>query len=180
MSSLQAWDVAGDEATGPEHRAAPHDLTTLFRPRGIVVVGASADPLKLGGAMASSLAGYDRRVALVNARGVDGMDTTVAEAAGRDGDPLDLAILCVPAAACADVVRDCAEAGVSTVLICAGGFSEAGGDGVLLEADLMAAIDDSGVRMLGPNTSGFFVPSTGLVASFVPGAGSLPAGTSRC
>lgn len=150
-------------------------LEGLFAPRGIVVVGASADADKLGGAMARSLATVDH-VSLVNARGAGGMHVSLAEAAAAASSPLDLGVLCVPAAACAQAVRDCAAVGVTHVLICAGGFAEVGPAGAARQAELEQAVAETGVRVLGPNTSGFFVPPTGLVASFVPAAAQIGAG----
>jgi acyl-CoA synthetase (NDP forming) len=152
------------------------DLRALFAPRGVVVVGASADPGKLGGAMAASLAGRELPVALVNSRGGPGMHTSVAEAAQASSVPLDLAVLCVPAAACASVLEECARAGVTAALVCAGGFAEAGGEGAEHERRLLEVATATGVRLLGPNTSGFFVPGTGLRASFVPGVAHLSPG----
>ena len=152
-------------------------LGSLFEPRGVVVIGASTDPDKLGGAMAASLAGPGLPVALVNSRGGGGMFTSVREAADGSPVPLDLAVLCVPAAACAAVLEECADAGVGAALICAGGFAEAGGDGVEHERRLREAASSTGIRLLGPNTSGFFVPASGLRASFVPGVAHLTAGS---
>jgi acyl-CoA synthetase (NDP forming) len=154
-------------------------VDALLDPRAVVVVGASGDPAKLGGVMASMLSGFPRPVLLVNHRGGPGMHTDVAAAAvaaAAAGSVLDLAVLCVPAALCADVVRDCGAAGVGAVLICAGGFSEAGGDGADHERRLVEAAAETGVRILGPNTSGFFVPAIDLRATFVPGAAHLASG----
>jgi acyl-CoA synthetase (NDP forming) len=154
-------------------------LASLFSPRGVLVVGASNDPQKLGGAMASRLRGYAGPVALVNSRGGDGLHETIAEAVAAvrsaGGQP-DLAVLCVPAAVCPDVVRDCGQHGVRAVLVCAGGFAEAGPDGAALQARLLAAARTVNIRVLGPNTSGFFVPGRGLFASFVPGVADLEPG----
>ena len=163
-----------DVGLGPRHERG---LGSLFEPRGVVVIGASTDPDKLGGAMAASLAGPGLPVALVNSRGGGGMFTSVREAADGSPVPLDLAVLCVPAAACAAVLEECADAGVGAALICAGGFAEAGGDGVEHERRLREAASSTGIRLLGPNTSGFFVPASGLRASFVPGVAHLTAGS---
>lgn len=149
-------------------------LRALFAPRGVAVVGASGNPAKLGGAMAASLSAYSGTVALVNPRGGPGMVTSVTEAAAAG--PLDLAVLCVPAPACAPVLDECAAAGVGAALVCAGGFAEAGGDGAEHQAALLEAARRGGIRLLGPNTSGFFAPASGLLASFVPGVGSLVPG----
>jgi acetate---CoA ligase (ADP-forming) len=154
-------------------------LDPLFRPRGIVVVGASRDPAKLGAVMARSLGGFSGTVAGVNARDVDpasGRYATVADAAAAVPDPLDLAVLCVPAAVSARALTEAAEAGVRAALVCSGGYAEAGGPGVAYQHDLVAAAADTGVALLGPNTSGFLAPARGLTASFVPGAAAVEAG----
>jgi len=180
VTALSDGEATVDAAPAREHQqAGTTDLQALFAPRGVLVVGASADPDKLGGAMARALSAAPVPVALVNSRGGPGMHTTAAEAADhvrRGGGSPDLAVVCVPAPACADVVEACAEQGVSAVLVCAGGFSEAGGDGVEHERTLRQAVARTGVRLLGPNTSGFFVPAAGLRASFVPGAAHLRPG----
>lgn len=147
-------------------------LQALFAPRGVVVVGASWDGGKLGAVMARALASYG--CVLVNSRRPDpaaGVYATVAEAG-----PVDLAVLCVPAAATPDALADAADAGVRAALVCAGGFGESGATGTAHELALAEIAERTGIRVLGPNTSGFFVPARGLVASFVPGAGRVPAG----
>ncbi|MFO6453440.1 MULTISPECIES: acetate--CoA ligase family protein [unclassified Aeromicrobium] len=153
------------------------DLDPLFRPRGVVVVGASSDPTKLGGTMAASLAGGgDHGVALVNPHGGPGYFATIQEAVAGVDFPVDLAVVCVPAAVCAEVVSQCGAQGIRAVLVCAGGFAEVGGVGVTYQAELAVAAREAGVRLLGPNTSGFFVPPVGLRASFVPGVADVRPG----
>ena len=154
-------------------------LDALFTPRGIAVVGASATPGKLGAAMAASLASFPGPVVLVNDRRPDpaaGMYRSVGEAVAVIGAPVDLAVLCVPAAATAGALTEAAGAGVRAALVCAGGFAEAGGPGIRLQAELADVVATTGLRLLGPNTSGFIAPGRQLVASFVPGAGGIPAG----
>jgi len=168
--------IAQDAADRPSSGSPTRELDQLFAPRGVVVVGASRDPAKLGGVMAASLARGQHTAALVNSRGRDGMHTSVADAAKGSDRPLDLAVLCVPAAACADVLVECAEIGVRAALVCAGGFAEAGGDGDEHQRRLVEAATSRGVRLLGPNTSGFVVPGRGLRASFVPGVSRIEPG----
>ncbi|HEX4246981.1 MAG TPA: acetate--CoA ligase family protein [Pseudonocardia sp.] len=148
-------------------------LAALFAPRGVAVVGASRAAGKLGAAMARSLAGFGGHLALVNPRD-DTMYPSV-RAAAEDG-PVDLALLCVPAPACAAAVAEAALGGVRAAVVCAGGFAESGAAGVRYQAELARVATGSGVRLLGPNTSGFLVPGRALTASFVPGAAAVPAG----
>ena len=154
-------------------------LEALFEPRGIAVIGASASPGKLGAAMARSLETFAGPVMLVNSRRPDpaaGMHPSVAAALEATGASVDLAVLCVPASATAGALAEAAAAGAGAALVCAGGFAEAGGPGLAYQADVAAVVADTGIRLLGPNTSGFLAPGRRLVASFVPGAASIPAG----
>lgn len=151
-------------------------LRPMFAPEGIAVVGASRSPGKLGAALARSLSGYAAgggRLALVNGRDETMYDSVRAAAA--DG-PLDLAMICVPAAACPAVLTDAALAGVRAAVVCGGGFAEAGGAGVDHQARLAEVVADTGIRLLGPNTSGFLAPHAGVTASFVPGVADVRPG----
>jgi acetyltransferase len=155
-------------------------LQALFRPEAVAVVGASSSGGKLGAVMARSLAGYGRGPVLVNSRTPDpanGVYASIADAAAARPDRIDLAVLCVPAAVTAQAIRDAAAAGVGAAVVCAGGFAESGGTGLQHQADVLDAVAASGIRLLGPNTSGFFVPGSGLTASFVPGVDGIRAGS---
>lgn len=154
-------------------------LDALFAPRGIAVVGASRSGSKLGAVMARSLSAYADGCVLVNGRNPDpdaGVHASVADAVAATGRPIDLAVLCVPAHVSAAALADAADAGVRAALACAGGFSETGESGAGHERDVAEVLRRTGIRLLGPNTSGFFVPDRGLVASFVPGAARVLTG----
>ena len=156
------------------------DLSALFAPRGVVVVGASRSGGKLGAVMARSLRTFDGPLGLVNSRNPDpaaGLHPSVSAAADTLGAPLDLAVLCVPAPACAVAVEDAARAGATAALVCAGGFAESGAAGAAHQTALVDAARRTGVRLLGPNTSGFLAPARRLSASFVPAAADVPAGS---
>jgi len=165
-------------STVPRRDAAGRvaDLSPLFAPRGIAVIGASRSPGKLGATLARSLGGFAARgghLALVNGRD-DTMHPSVMDAA--DAGPVDLAMICVPAAACPAVLADAAHAAVGAAVICGGGFAEAGGAGVGLQAAIAEVVADTGIRLLGPNTSGFLAPHAGVTASFVPGVAQVRPG----
>ena len=151
------------------------NLKPLFQPRGIAVLGASENPDKLGSIMMRSLADFPGPVVGINPRGGEGLYTSVAEAVSVAG-PIDLAISCVPAAPTAQALREASAAGVGAALVCSGGFSEAGGPGNAIEEDLLQALEDTGMRLLGPNTSGFFLPGEDLLACFVPSVKELKPG----
>ncbi|GAB3975271.1 acetate--CoA ligase family protein [Actinoallomurus acanthiterrae] len=152
-------------------------LGALFAPRGIAVVGASRDPGKLGAALARSVRGFPGHVGLVNGRDPDpaaGLWPSI-QAAAEHG-PVDLALICVPARGCAAALAEAARAGARAAVVYGGGFAEAGPEGERLQRDLAEVAASTGIRVLGPNTSGFLAPGRALTASFVPGVADVPAG----
>lgn len=158
---------------------ASSGLHALFAPRGVAVVGASTRPDKLGAVMARSLRGFAGAVALVNPRGAgngDGLHPSVDEAVRARG-PIDLAVLCVPASRSAAALEGAVAAGVRAAVVCAGGFAESGSEGARHQRDVAGVVASTGVRLLGPNTSGFLCPRHRLTVSFVPGAARVPAGS---
>ncbi|MDN5751415.1 MAG: CoA-binding protein, partial [Pseudonocardia sp.] len=124
--------------------------------------------------MARSLSSFSGPVALVNPRD-ETLCPSVAAAVERYG-PIDLAIVCVPAAAGARAVAEAAAAGAGAAVVCGGGFAESGPEGAAHQTALAEVVARTGIRVLGPNTSGFLVPPRGLTASFVPGVADVPAG----
>lgn len=154
-------------------------LDRLLRPTSVAVVGASASPAKLGSVMLDAVT---RGSEGVTAYGInpkadgDGFQPSLGAATDVHGGPIDLAVLCIPAAATPAALRDAADCGVGAALICSGGFAEAGPDGEALQAELARIVADTGIRLLGPNTSGFFRPGSTTV-SFVPTVAHIAAGT---
>ena len=136
-----------------------HDISTLqriFEPRSIAVVGASAHPTKRGHQILRALdeSEYEGRVHAVNRRGGSILGRPVHRSVEELPEAVDLAVLCTPAAAAPGLVRDCGERGVAGAVILAVGFGESGDDGARLEERLRHAGRESGVRIIGPNTSG--------------------------
>ena len=152
-------------------------LDALFRPSSIAVIGASATVGKAGNAMVRSLLGFPGRLHLVNPRAgrIEGR-AAVPSLAEIDG-PVDLAVLVIRAEAVPAALEECGQAGVRAAVVCSGGFAEAQPDGELdegqgtgssLQDQARAVARRHGMRLLGPNTSGFMNPLDGVLANFVP------------
>ena len=154
-------------------------LDRLFDPVSIAVVGASASPGKLGSVMLDAVArsgGDTGMVFGINAKSQDNSFLPSLHAATEaHGSPLDLAVLCIPAVATPDAVQEAANCGVGAAVICSGGFAEAGAQGVARQEQLAHICAATGIRLLGPNTSGFFRPA-GATVSFVPTVEHIAAG----
>ncbi|SNR75080.1 acetyltransferase [Haloechinothrix alba] len=155
------------------------DLQAMFAPRTVAVIGGSRTGGKLGAVMARSLSTYEHGCALVNARHPDpaeGVYGSLREAVAATGRTIDLVVLCVPANATATALGEAHDAGARAAVICSGGFAEIGQEGAEHQRAVLEVVARTGIRVLGPNTSGFVAPQRGLVASFVPAAAQLPAG----
>ncbi|MBE3598484.1 MAG: CoA-binding protein [Limnochordaceae bacterium] len=142
-------------------------LDALFAPRRIAVVGASRDPRKPGGLIFRYLLESRSQVYPVNPSATEILGHRTWPDLASLPAPIDLAVIATPAAAAPDVVRACARRGVPVAVVVAGGFGETGPEGRQLESEMAAAARAGGVRLLGPNTLGVLVPSTGLDTMFV-------------
>ncbi|MHB1136060.1 MAG: acetate--CoA ligase family protein [Coriobacteriia bacterium] len=133
-------------------------------------MGASRDPAKVGGAVLSNLldAGFAGSIYPVNPHAGDILGVR-AYASLRDvPDPVDLAIIVVPAEAAVAAIQDCGQRGIGSAIVISAGFRESGPSGAALERDLLAAAREGGVRVLGPNCLGLIATAHDLNASFAP------------
>ncbi len=153
-----------------------HTLTPFFKPRGIAVIGASHDPTKLGYGLARNLlqSNYQGAVYLVNPKGGSLMGREVYTKVANVPDPLDLAILLIPARATPLALRECGERGLKAAIISAGGFRETGAEGAALEAECLKIARAYDMRLLGPNCIGLLDTHLPMDATFLPPPGPLP------
>jgi acetyltransferase len=156
--------------------AAAGGLERLFAPRSIAVIGASPRAGKAGNALVQSLAAFDGSVYPVHPSAEEVCGLRSYARIAEIETPVDLALLAIPAEVTVNAIGECAEAGVGAVVVHAGGFGEAGPDGAARQLAMVEAAGGSGMRLLGPNTSGFLVPGAGLFATFVRTAASIADG----
>ena len=143
------------------------DLDRLLDPATIAIVGLSADPDKHGGRVLGHLRrlGYGGEVYGVNPRLPELEGVEVFETVAGLPQPPDLVVCAVPAGAVGEVADQ--SAGAGAMIVFAGGFSESGSDGRVVEEALARRARSAGVRVLGPNSGGVIRPSRGLAASFL-------------
>lgn len=144
------------------------NMKFFFQPRGVALVGASANPAKGGFAILNNLkTGFDGGIYPVNPRydEIDGLQCypSVADVP----DSVDLAIVFVPGVQAPEVVRACADRGLKGVMIESGGFAEVGPKGKALQDELRAIAKETGVRLWGPNCMGLVDAKRKYVFSFV-------------
>jgi acetyltransferase len=146
------------------------DVSGILWPRSIAIVGASDRPGNLGGDTVRHLLkfGYPGAVWPVNPQQerVAGIQC-YASPAHLPG-PADLAVLAVSAGAMLDAIRECRAAGIRHGIAFAGGFGEAGSDGVALQGALVELCREAGFTLCGPNCVGVInaaMPMTGTFAT---------------
>lgn len=133
-------------------------LDRILNPRTVAVVGASNDPEKRGyRAIKTLLAdGYQGKIIPINPKEKKILALDCYPRIQDAPHDIDLALICTPARAAPEVVRQCGEKGVKGALLLAGGFSEASEEGRKLEEQTVAVARQYGVRLIGPNTNGMF------------------------
>ena len=146
-------------------------LAPFFAPRSIAIIGASDDPSKIGGRPIGNLVlgRYRGRILPINPKyeRVQGMPAyrSIAET----GEPVDLAIIAMPALHVPDAVRSCASSGVKAAIIFSAGFSEASEDGARAQDEIRTVARAAGLRLLGPNCLGTINTRNGVLATFTSG-----------
>ncbi|MGM0702591.1 MAG: acetate--CoA ligase family protein [Pseudomonadota bacterium] len=140
------------------HLPTRSPLHDILAPRGIAVIGASADPTKRGYKAMVGLVkdGYRGEIYPVNPKadmilGIEAWPSVTA----IPGNP-ELVLICTPAATVPGLIAECGRRGIKGAVILASGFAEIGGEGADLEREMMAKARAHGVRIIGPNTSGIF------------------------
>ncbi|MGQ9639247.1 MAG: acetate--CoA ligase family protein [Candidatus Bathyarchaeia archaeon] len=141
----------------------------IFEPQGVAVVGATEDPAKSGYFLLRNLIdlGYGGKIYPVNRNRETILGLKCYPKVNKIPGEVETAIIIVPAMEVPQVMRDCAEKKVKGVVICSSGFGEAGVEGVKLEKEILGIARESGMRILGPNTTGVMNTYNGFTSSFV-------------
>ncbi|KOV64060.1 acetate--CoA ligase family protein [Streptomyces sp. MMG1121] len=154
------------------------DLSALFDPVSVAVVGASDDPAKYGHAIsAQALRANGRRpVHLVNRRGGTVLGRTAAPSLSALGEPVDLAVVSVPAAGFEDAVDEALGCGARAIVAITAGFAETGDAGRARQQAVAERVRAAGAVMVGPNCLGLADNTTDLFLAsdtFTPGGIAL-------
>jgi len=153
-------------------------LERFFTPRSVAVVGASRTPGKVGHDVAQNLlkGGFEGPLYPVNPKADEVLGLRCYPDLPSIGEPIDLAVVAIPAQGVPAVIEQCAEAGVEAVVVISAGFKESGPEGAELEKELVRRCREHGIRCIGPNCLGVISPPSGLNASFsatMPPSGNI-------
>nr|WP_226995864.1 bifunctional GNAT family N-acetyltransferase/acetate--CoA ligase family protein [Gordonia phthalatica] len=190
-----------------ERASEARSVANLLRPQAVAVIGASTDSKKVGNVILANIlaAGFTGPVFPVNGAGVVPAEEPERAVPGRSArqprskkreappsvrgirsyptvrdipDPVDLAVIAVPAAGIDQVLDDCLAKGVRTLVVVSAGFGERGTAGLENEKRLAEQVRQHGMRLVGPNALGVVnnhheIALNASLAPRIPGAGRV-------
>ena len=169
---IEETERSRDLAEARGRRAAAESVRGVLNPRSVAVIGASDRPGTIGAALVANLkaAGFTGAIHPVNPHAAEIQGLRAYPRLGAIGEPVDLALVAVPAPAVPAVVEECAGAGVRGVVVISSGFAEASEEGRAAQQRLVELVRGSGMRMVGPNCMGILNtdPAVSLNATFAP------------
>ncbi|MBI4885871.1 MAG: GNAT family N-acetyltransferase [Acidobacteria bacterium] len=169
---LEMTPLYESKAAERSQAAAVASMKSFFDARATVVVGANRERGRIGAEILHNIAagGYTGRLSAVHptASSIDGVPAYPRVTAVPDA--IDLAVICVPAAAVPAVVDDCIAKGVKALVVISAGFSETGPEGRAAERQILEKVRTAGIRLIGPNCMGIINtdPAVRLNATFSP------------
>ncbi len=146
------------------------DLTPLFEPQTVAIVGVSSDPAKWGYWFArdAALGAHRRRVYLVGRNGGEVHGLTVHRSLADLPEAPELVVLSVPADGLEAAVDDSLAAGARALVAIAAGFAELGEEGAARERALVERVRAAGAALVGPNCLGIFDGASELQLASTP------------
>ncbi|HNY36344.1 MAG TPA: CoA-binding protein [Candidatus Pacearchaeota archaeon] len=143
-------------------------MKKIFNPKSIALIGASDELKTVGLGLAKNLLeGKDlRKIYFVNPKRKEVLGIKCFDTILDIKDKIDLVIIAVPSKLVKNIVSECCEKKVGTIIIVSSGFKEAGN--VKEEEEIRDIARKYKIPLIGPNCLGIINPSINLNASFAP------------
>ncbi|TPQ20059.1 bifunctional GNAT family N-acetyltransferase/acetate--CoA ligase family protein [Streptomyces sporangiiformans] len=157
-----------------EQRAEARSVARLLAPGSVAVIGAGRAPGGVGRSVLENLrdVGFTGRLYAVNsALQEKELAGVPAHRSIRDiAEPVDLAVVAVPAEHVPQIVAECGEHGVQGLVVISAGYAESGPEGRDRQRELVRQARTYGMRIIGPNAFGVIntSPEVRLNASLAP------------
>lgn len=132
------------------------NLDKIMKPKSVAVIGASTKEHTIGSDIMKRLQEYkfNGNIYPVNPKGgvIEGLQayTSITEVPGE----VDLAIIVVNSKFVLDTIDQCNQKGIKGLVIITAGFKETGAEGAEMEKQLLAKVQEYGMRCVGPNCLG--------------------------
>src|SRR5699024_10146655 len=143
-------------------------LTKLFNPNSIAVVGASNNQNSLGGQVIRHLQenGYMGKVYPVNQRHGEIQGLKCYSSISDIPHDIYLALIIIRAQLVEDVIKECGKRNIRHAIVYSAGFSELGKEGIMLQEKIVKTARDNNVSFLGPNCQGIMNIPANIFAGF--------------
>ncbi|MEX2449465.1 MAG: acetate--CoA ligase family protein [Rhodospirillales bacterium] len=144
------------------------DLSALFNPRTVAVVGASDDSTRMGGGMLLRFMldhGFAGTIIPVNPKRETVQGLKAYPSLEAVPGPIDLAVFAIPAALIVKSLEAIPRGHVKMGTILTSGFAETGEEGGHLQDRLVAIARAKDIRLIGPNSLGVVNIANGLIAN---------------
>ena len=147
-------------------------LDKILKPKSVALIGASTKEGSVGNELL-------KRMLEMNFKGeIYAIHPSEPEVLGVKAYPsvldvknnIDLAVIAVPAKIILNILDQCNEANIKDIVVISSGFKEIGGEGKVLEDELIAKVEKYNMNLVGPNCLGVFNTSenVSLDACFAP------------
>lgn len=145
------------------------NIDKIFNPQSVAIIDASDIEGSVGRALAKNISdlGYTGTVYFVNIREPEILGVKTYPHISEIPEPVDLAVIAMPAPSVPEIVEECGKAKVKGVIIISAGFKESGPEGKSLEEEIQKKAEKYGVRVVGPNCAGVINPRINLNATFL-------------
>ena len=146
-------------------------MEAIFNPKAVAVIGASDNPGKLGSHVMRSLieGRYPGKIFPVNPGKDEILGLKTYPSLLQIPDAVDLSIIVLPAESVPRTIIECHEKGVKGIVLITAGFKEIEDKrGEVLQKEITELADQSGIKVIGPNTFGIVNLHLPLNASFTP------------
>ncbi|MEF7617418.1 acetate--CoA ligase family protein [Aquincola sp. MAHUQ-54] len=149
--------------------ASSHPLDPVFNPASIAVVGASADPRKIGGRPIAYMqrSGFSRPLYPINPRQREIQGLQAYPSLRDVGRPVDQVIVAVAGEHVPAAVEEAVAQQARSIIVFSSGFAEMGDEGRRVQDQIAARCREAGIPLVGPNCIGVFSARQAMYATFM-------------
>lgn len=150
------------------------ELRPFFEPKAVAIIGATNKKGKVGNVIFENFKKnkeqgiFKGSIYPVNPKLDEIEGYKVYKGVKELPEDADLAVIAIPAPFVPQTIKEIAEKGIKSVIIITGGFGELGEEGKKMEEEILQIAKENGIRIIGPNCVGVYVPDTGVDTVFLP------------
>jgi acetyltransferase len=147
-------------------------------PKSIAIVGASTNPKGIGSVILQNLIndGYQGNIYPINPKYQEILGKKAYPDILAVEEDIDQVCIAIPSSLVENVIDQCIEKGVKSIVIISSGFKESSKDGAEMEKRISQKLKDADIRLLGPNCLGYINNKSNINLTFArknPGNGSI-------